>query len=163
MRLTTRGRFTVMAMVDIASRQAEGPVSLGTIARRQDLSLSYLEQLFSRLRRHGLVASVRGPGGGYRLGRDMNQISIASIILAVDEPLDATQCGGHENCGRDDQRCSVHDLWTNLNKRIYAYLDSVTLADLVDRKLKLEPGVDPLFKKTETLRNVNAKAERKGV
>ncbi len=137
MRLTTKGRFTVMAMVDLASRQSEWPVSLNAIAKRQDLSLSYLEQLFSRLRRQGLVASVRGPGGGYRLGRGMDEISIADIILAVDEPLDATQCGGQANC-QSDHRCSTHDLWTNLNKRMYTYLDSVSLADVVNHTLESE-------------------------
>jgi Rrf2 family iron-sulfur cluster assembly transcriptional regulator len=117
-------------MIDLALRQGNGPVTLAGISERQKISLSYLEQLFGKLRRHKIVASVRGPGGGYRLARPMEQISVADIIVAVDEPLDATQCGGKENC-QDDQRCMTHDLWTNLNKRMFEYLDSVNVADLV--------------------------------
>ena len=109
MRLTTKGRFAVTAMVDLAKHQDKGPVALATIAERQDISLSYLEQLFSRLRREGLVSSVRGPGGGYRLGRPMDEITIAEIVEAVDEPLDTTQCGGKENC-QNDHICSTHHL-----------------------------------------------------
>ena len=134
MRLTTKGRFAVTAMIDLASREAEGPVTLAGIADRQKISLSYLEQLFGKLRRHDLVSSVRGPGGGYRLARDMAEITVADIIVAVDEPLDATQCGGKENC-HDAHRCMTHDLWANLNKRMYAYLDSVTLDALVNRRV----------------------------
>ncbi|MFZ5511812.1 MAG: Fe-S cluster assembly transcriptional regulator IscR [Pseudomonadota bacterium] len=130
MRLTTKGRFAVTAMIDLALRQGNGPVTLAGISERQKISLSYLEQLFGKLRRHKIVASVRGPGGGYRLARPMEQISVADVIVAVDEPLDATQCGGKENC-QDDQRCMTHELWTNLNKRMFEYLDSVTVADLV--------------------------------
>src|SRR6185369_8889255 len=107
MRLTTKGRFAVTAMVDLALRHGGGPVTLAEISSRQRLSLSYLEQLFGKLRRRELVESVRGPGGGYHLGRDMAQISIAEIIRAVDEPIDATQCGGKENC-HDDQKCLTH-------------------------------------------------------
>ena len=134
MRLTTKGRFAVTAMIDLASREADGPVTLAGIADRQKISLSYLEQLFGKLRRHDLVSSVRGPGGGYRLARDMAEITVADIIVAVDEPLDATQCGGKENC-HDAHRCMTHDLWANLNKRMYAYLDSVTLDALVNRRI----------------------------
>lgn len=130
MRLTTKGRFAVTAMIDLALRQGEGPVTLAAISERQSISLSYLEQLFGKLRRHELVASVRGPGGGYTLARAADAISVADIIVAVDEPLDATQCGGRENC-QDDQRCMTHDLWTNLNRRMYEYLESVNLAGLV--------------------------------
>ena len=130
MRLTTKGRFAVTAMIDLALRQGNGPGTLAGISERQKISLSYLEQLFGKLRRHKIVGSVRGPGGGYRLARPMEQISVADIIVAVDEPLDATQCGGKENC-QDDQRCMTHELWTNLNKRMFEYLDSVTVADLV--------------------------------
>ncbi len=101
MRLTTKGRFAVTAMIDLASRQGDGPVTLAGIAERQRISLSYLEQLFGKLRRHNLVSSVRGPGGGYRLARAMDEITVADIIIAVDEPLDATQCGGKENCHDD--------------------------------------------------------------
>jgi len=97
--------------------------------------LSYLEQLFGKLRRHELVGSVRGPGGGYCLARPGNQITVADIVRAVDEPLDATQCGGHENC-RDEERCMTHDLWTTLNAKMYEYLSSVSLADLVEKQLR---------------------------
>jgi Rrf2 family iron-sulfur cluster assembly transcriptional regulator len=132
MRLTTKGRFAVTAMIDLAQRQANGPVTLAGISERQKISLSYLEQLFGKLRRHQIVASVRGPGGGYRLARGMNEVSVADIIAAVDEPLDATNCGGRENCA-DEQRCLTHDLWTNLNKRMHEYLASVSLLDLVNQ------------------------------
>lgn len=133
MRLTTKGRFAVTAMIDLGLRQHNGPVTLAGISQRQKISLSYLEQLFGKLRRHGLVESTRGPGGGYTLGKPMADISVADIIFAVDEPLDATQCGGKENCD-NDQRCMTHDLWTNLNRHMVDYLDSVTLRDLVDQQ-----------------------------
>lgn len=132
MRLTTKGRFAVTAMIDLAQRQANGPVTLAGISERQKISLSYLEQLFGKLRRHSIVGSVRGPGGGYRLARAMNEVTVADIIAAVDEPLDATNCGGQENC-QDEQRCMTHDLWTNLNKRMHEYLASVSLYDLVNQ------------------------------
>ena len=135
MRLTTKGRFAVTAMIDLALRQHEGPVTLAGISDRQKISLSYLEQLFGKLRRHKLVSSVRGPGGGYTLAKTMDHISVADIIVAVDEPLDATQCGGKENC-QDEHRCMTHDLWTNLNKRMFEYLDSVMLAELVAQQRK---------------------------
>ena len=121
MRLTTKGRFAVTAMVDLAMRHGGGPVTLAEISQRQKISLSYLEQLFGKLRRRALVDSVRGPGGGYCLAKDMAQMSVADIILAVDEPIDATQCGGKENC-HDDQKCITHDLWANLNQHIFDYL-----------------------------------------
>ena len=130
MRLTTKGRFAVTAMVDLAMRQSRGPVTLAAISERQHISLSYLEQLFGRLRRAKLVTSVRGPGGGYCMGRPMQQISVAEIITAVDEPIDATQCEGKENCD-DDKRCMTHDLWATLNAKIHEYLNSVTLGDVV--------------------------------
>ncbi len=132
MRLTTKGRFAVTAMIDLAQRQTNGPVTLAGISERQKISLSYLEQLFGKLRRHNIVGSVRGPGGGYRLARAMNEVSVADIIAAVDEPLDATNCGGQENC-QDEHRCMTHDLWTNLNKRMHEYLASVSLYDLVNQ------------------------------
>ena len=132
MRLTTKGRFAVTAMIDLAQRQSNGPVTLAGISERQKISLSYLEQLFGKLRRHSIVASVRVPGGGYRLARGMGEVSVADIIAAVDEPLDATNCGGRENCV-DEQRCMTHDLWTNLNKRMHEYLASVSLQDLVNQ------------------------------
>src|SRR3569832_1920556 len=133
MRLTTKGRFAVTAMLDLALRGGKNPVTLAGISERQDISLSYLEQLFSRLRRHELVESVRGPGGGYYLARALDDVSVADIIRAVDEPIDATQCGGKENC-HDEHRCLTHDLWTGLNAHIYDYLDNVTLATLVAKQ-----------------------------
>lgn len=133
MRLTTKGRFAVTAMIDLAMRHGGGPVTLAGISDRQQISLSYLEQLFGKLRRHGLVESVRGPGGGYNLAKATDRITVAEIILAVDEPLDATRCGGMQNC-QDEQRCMTHDLWTSLNERIYEYLSSVSLKDMVDRQ-----------------------------
>ena len=133
MRLTTKGRFAVTAMLDLALRGGKNPVTLAGISERQDISLSYLEQLFSRLRRHELVESVRGPGGGYYLARALEDVSVADIIRAVDEPIDATQCGGKENC-HDEHRCMTHDLWVGLNAHIYDYLDNVTLATLVAKQ-----------------------------
>ena len=130
MRLTTKGRFAVTAMVDLAMRQNRGPVTLAAISDRQHISLSYLEQLFGKLRRASLVDSVRGPGGGYCLARPMREITVADIVRAVDEKFDATQCGGKENC-HDDKRCMTHDLWATLNEKMQEYLSSVTLADLV--------------------------------
>jgi Rrf2 family iron-sulfur cluster assembly transcriptional regulator len=133
MRLTTKGRFAVTAMLDLALRQSKGPVTLAGISERQRISLSYLEQLFGKLRRNALVESVRGPGGGYCLAKSACEISVAEIITAVDEPLDATQCGGKENC-LDDRRCMTHDLWSDLNRTIYEYLASVTLASLIEKQ-----------------------------
>jgi Rrf2 family iron-sulfur cluster assembly transcriptional regulator len=130
MRLTTKGRFAVTAMIDLALRAGDGPVTLAGISERQSISLSYLEQLFGKLRRRSLVESVRGPGGGYCLARPLDKISVAEIICAVDEPLDTTSCGGKENC-HEEHRCMTHDLWTTLNNKIYDYLSSVSLADLV--------------------------------
>lgn len=131
MRLTTKGRFAVTAMIDLALRQQGGPVTLAGISERQNISLSYLEQLFGKLRRHKLVSSVRGPGGGYCLAQAIDSITVADIILAVDEPLDTTQCGGRENCHADERRCMTHDLWTNLNRKMFEYLESVSLDSLV--------------------------------
>ncbi len=130
MRLTTKGRFAVTAMLDLAMRDGNGPVTLAGISDRQKISLSYLEQLFGKLRRNALVESVRGPGGGYCLARGTGEISVAEIIRAVDEPVEATKCGGLANC-LDDRPCMTHDLWTGLNKHIYSYLEAVSLADLV--------------------------------
>jgi Rrf2 family iron-sulfur cluster assembly transcriptional regulator len=140
MRLTTKGRFAVTAMLDLALRHQQGPVTLAGIGQRQSISLSYLEQLFGKLRRHALVESVRGPGGGYRLARQTEKVSVADIILAVDEPLDATQCGGMENC-QDDKRCMTHNLWATLNDKLYDYLNSVTLQDLVNEQLAKDGNV----------------------
>lgn len=130
MRLTTKGRFAVTAMVDLAMRDSKGPVTLAAISERQRISLSYLEQLFGKLRRRKLVSSVRGPGGGYNLAQPAADVTVADIVTAVDEPLDATQCGGKENCA-DEKRCMTHDLWATLNSKMYEYLSSVSLADLV--------------------------------
>jgi Rrf2 family iron-sulfur cluster assembly transcriptional regulator len=130
MRLTTKGRFAVTAILDLAMSQKGGPVSLAGISDRQGISLSYLEQLFGKLRRSALVSSVRGPGGGYLLAKNLDEVSVADIIRAVDEPMDATQCGGKENC-HDDQKCLTHDLWAGLNERIFEYLSSVKLSHLV--------------------------------
>jgi len=135
MRLTTKGRFAVTAMVDLALRGNGGPVALAGISERQKISLSYLEQLFGKLRRHHLVDSVRGPGGGYCISRPLTQVTVADIIRAVDEPLDATQCGGRENC-HEEHRCMTHDLWAALNNKMYEYLSSVSLQDLVGRQLE---------------------------
>ncbi len=135
MRLTTKGRFAVTAMIDLALRSGDGPVTLAGISERQKISLSYLEQLFGKLRRYSLVDSVRGPGGGYCLARPFDSISVADIVRAVDEPMDATQCGGKENCLGEGTRCMTHDLWASLNVRMVEFLDSVTLQKLVDDQL----------------------------
>jgi len=137
MRLTTKGRFAVTAMLDLALRHGGGPVTLAGVSERQRISLSYLEQLFGKLRRCGLVESVRGPGGGYYLAKELASISVADIIRAVDEPIDATQCGGEGNC-HDDHPCMTHDLWINLNTKILDYLQSVTLLQLAANQSK--PG-----------------------
>lgn len=132
MRLTTKGRFAVTAMIDLALRQDSGPVTLAAISQRQQISLSYLEQLFGKLRRHALVESTRGPGGGYSLGRRASEITVADIITSVDEPLDATHCGGKANCHGPGSPCMTHDLWMALNQRMLEFLESVTLQKLVD-------------------------------
>ncbi len=135
MRLTTKGRFAVTAMIDLALRQGNGPVTLAAISQRQRISLSYLEQLFGKLRRHELVESTRGPGGGYTLARSPAEITVADIIVSVDEPMDATQCGGKENCLGEAGRCMTHDLWATLNQRMVEFLASVNLQKLVDEQL----------------------------
>ena len=135
MRLTTKGRFAVTAMIDLAMHNGKSPVTLSEISERQKISLSYLEQLFGKLRRQELVSSVRGPGGGYNLAKPTEQVSVADIITAVDEPIDATQCGGKENC-KDDHKCITHDLWTDLNRHIFDYLRAVTLSELVSKQLR---------------------------
>jgi Rrf2 family transcriptional regulator, iron-sulfur cluster assembly transcription factor len=137
MRLTTKGRFAVTAMIDLALRQEHGPVTLAGISQRQRISLSYLEQLFGKLRRHEIVESVRGPGGGYNLARRAQEVTVADIIIAVDEPLDATQCGGKGTCDgtkQQDGHCMTHELWATLNQKMVEYLDSVSLQDLVDQQ-----------------------------
>lgn len=130
MRLTTKGRFAVTAMIDLALNAQNNAVKLNSISERQHISLSYLEQLFSKLRRAGLVESIRGPGGGYVLGRDAGEINIAQIIAAAEDELDATLCKGKANC-QSGAPCLTHNLWENLNHTINAYLSSVTLAGLL--------------------------------
>lgn len=143
MRLTTKGRFAVTAMIDLAMRGGNGPVTLASISERQKISLSYLEQLFGKLRKHDVVASVRGPGGGYCLSRPANKISMSDIIVAVDESLDASQCHGMANC-HDDKQCITHDLWMGLNKTLSSYLDSVTLHQLVTNQPPKQTGTTPI-------------------
>ena len=133
MRLTTKGRFAVTAMLDLALHGGRAPVTLAGISDRQKISLSYLEQLFGKLRRRKLVQSVRGPGGGYHLARDAAHVTVADIVRAVEEPLDSTQCGGRENC-HGDQRCMTHDLWEELNTTVFGFLDGVKLSTLADRQ-----------------------------
>lgn len=132
MKLTTKGRYAVTAMLDLALHYEQGAVTLSDIARRQGISLSYLEQLFARLRRSGLVDSVRGPGGGYNLAMTPAAISVAQIIVAINENIDATRCGGEQNCD-GDERCLTHYLWEDLSERIREFLSSITLADLVSK------------------------------
>jgi Rrf2 family iron-sulfur cluster assembly transcriptional regulator len=133
MRLTTKGRYAVTAVLDLAIHQGQGPIALADIARRQGISLSYLEQLFAKLRRQRLVRSVRGPGGGYNLARAMDEIKVAEIIAAVDEHVDATKCGGGGDCYNDGP-CLTHDLWMDLSHRIYAYLNQISVRDLMERR-----------------------------
>jgi len=140
MRLTTKGRFAVTAMVDLAINGGKGPVTLASISGRQNISLSYLEQLFGKLRRNNLVESVRGPGGGYYLARVASKINIAEIVIAVDEPLDATNCGEKGNC-HDGKPCLTHELWMGLNERIYEYLSLINLQQLVEGKGQAGSGV----------------------
>lgn len=157
MRLTTKGRFAVTALIDLALRGSDGPVTLAGISERQKISLSYLEQLFGKLRRCNLVDSVRGPGGGYCLARAVEEITVADIVRAVDESFDATQCGGRENC-RDEDRCMTHELWSTLNFKMYEYLTSVTLSDLVDKQLS-KPGGDVSVLKDARRGGTNSRAK----
>ena len=131
MRLSTKGRYAVTAMMDLAIHSPKGPVTLADISRCQSISLSYLEQLFSKLRRENLVRGVRGPGGGYQLARSAHDITIAAIIAAVDEKVDAT-CSGEAGCD-EESACLTHDLWCGLSKRIYEFLDSISLEDFLSR------------------------------
>ena len=145
MRLSTKGRYAVMAMADLARRQSDAvrAVALADIATRQEISLSYLEQLFARLRRKGLVQSARGPGGGYRLARTAGETSIADIVHAVDEPLRATRCAGDaaRGCMRGGARCLTHDLWAETGRQIFDYLASVSLADVLNGRLRRDSEV----------------------
>ncbi|MFT4937484.1 MAG: Rrf2 family iron-sulfur cluster assembly transcriptional regulator [Paraglaciecola sp.] len=133
MKLTSKGRYAVTAMLDVSMHSQRGPVSLADISERQEISLSYLEQLFSRLRRENLVESVRGPGGGYLLGHSANEISIGAVIRAVDESVDATRCRGQSDCQGGD-RCLTHNLWEGLSERISVFLDGITLGELMAQK-----------------------------
>ncbi len=155
MRLTTKGRFAVTAMLDIGLRAANGPVTLAGIAERQHISLSYLEQLFAKLRRKSLVEAVRGPGGGYTLSRTMDLISVADIITSVDETIDATSCGGSQDCGEGGGMCMTHDLWESLNQHMFTFLDGITLDKLV--KEQIENGWTMDGKNASAARKVVAK------
>lgn len=133
MRLTTKGRYAVTAMLDLAINCSGGPITLSEISKRQGISLSYLEQLFSKLRKNGLVDSARGPGGGYRLSREASEIAIASVITAVDEKIDVTKCDGRGDCDNGGP-CLTHELWQDLSCRIYEFLSGITLGNLVDNR-----------------------------
>jgi len=137
MKLTTKGRYAVTAVLDLALHAGHGPIALADIARRQDISLSYLEQLFAKLRKRGLVGSVRGPGGGYLLARDPATIKVVEIIAAVDEKVDTTKCGGAGDCHHRGP-CLAHELWLELSQVIHDYLEQVSIADLVARKTQCE-------------------------
>ena len=132
MKLTTKGRYAIVAMIDIALFQKKTPISLSEISKRQDISLSYLEQLFSKLKTKSLVKSVRGPGGGYKLDREASEITLFEIITAVDENLDQTQCGGAMNCN-NNKPCLTHYIWTDLTKKINEHMKSITLNDTLNR------------------------------
>lgn len=137
MKLSTKGRYAVMAMVDLAGQNKDTPVALVDISLRQDISVSYLEQLFGKLRKGAQVKSVRGPGGGYLLARSSNQIKISDIILAVDEPIQTTRCstGSSKGCNADNSRCRTHDLWFELGNQILLYLSSITLEDVLENRI----------------------------
>lgn len=130
MRLTTKGRYAVTAMLDLAINHQNGPITLSDISKRQSISLSYLEQLFSKLRKNGLVDSARGPGGGYRLSRNADEIAVGQVIAAVDEKIDVTQCGGKGDC-HDGGPCLTHELWCDLSRQIYDFLNDISLGQLV--------------------------------
>jgi Rrf2 family iron-sulfur cluster assembly transcriptional regulator len=141
MQLSTKGRYAVMAMTDLAGRGEARAVSLAEIAARQQISQAYLEQLFARLRRRGLVTSHRGPGGGYRLARSAAETSVADVVIAVDEPLKAIRCGGGKSgCMKDGARCLTHDLWEETGRQIHDYLASVSLADVASGRLRRAPA-----------------------
>jgi Rrf2 family iron-sulfur cluster assembly transcriptional regulator len=147
MRLSTKGRYAVTAMMDLAIHEPKGPVTLADISRCQSISLSYLEQLFSKLRKENLVRGVRGPGGGYQLAKPAGEITIASIIAAVDEKVDAT-CNGEANCSNEDNACLTHELWCGLSKRIYSFLDSISLEEFLSR-----PAVQDVIRRQESNNN----------
>jgi Rrf2 family iron-sulfur cluster assembly transcriptional regulator len=147
MRLTTKGRYAVTAMLDLAIHFEEGPITLADISQRQCISLSYLEQLFAKLRRQGLVESTRGPGGGYRLSRSPMEIPVADVILAVDEKVETTRCGGLANC-QDDEQCLTHELWSELSQQIYQFLCGISLGNLVERQ-----GVRDVAERQQRMQN----------
>lgn len=157
MKLTTKGRYAVTAVLDLAFHEQGGPVSLADISQRQGISLSYLEQLFSRLRRNNVVASTRGPGGGYSLARPDTEISMAEIILAVDESYDATSCGGEGTCSGDSYQCLTHDLWTELSEEIHEFLNGIMLSEMKSRKEVLEVVKRQDSQQEKTLNRVVAK------
>jgi len=144
--MSAKGRYAVMALADLAAQGRPGPVTLYDIAERQDISLSYLEQLFAKLRRRDLVKSVRGPGGGYLLARDPSEMPISDIVLAVDEPAAGSRCtpGQPLNCRDSDVRCLTHDLWEELGNQMYHYLRSVTLEDVIKQRVLATSGSVPV-------------------
>jgi len=155
MKLTTKGRYAVTAMLDLSLHDGNGPVSLVEISERQDISLSYLEQLFSKLRRQGLVNSMRGPGGGYTLSRLPSEIAVSSIIMAVDENLDVTNCGNAAGgCQDDNKRCLTHNLWMDLSNRIQTFLDDISLKDLMDKRDVLKIAARQNSKQVDNLINL---------
>jgi len=155
MKLTTKGRYAVTAILDLALHAGNGPVSLVEISERQDISLSYLEQLFSKLRRQGLVNSMRGPGGGYSLSRLPNEIAVSNIIMAVDENLDITNCGNAAGgCHDTNKRCLTHNLWLDLSNRIQSFLDDISLQDMMDKREVLEVATRQNLKQNESLINL---------
>ncbi len=153
MRLTTKGRYAVTAMLDLAIHHKDGPITLADISKRQGISLSYLEQLFSRLRKNGLVDSSRGPGGGYRLSRDAEDICVADVITAVDEKVDARRCEGNGNC-QDNTPCLTHDLWCDLSDQIFSFLSGIDLEQLVNRE-----GVQKVVARQELNSGYNCKSQ----
>lgn len=158
MRLTTKGRYAVTAMLDLAIHCQEGPITLFDISQRQGISLSYLEQLFSRLRKRKLVDSARGPGGGYRLSRDANLITVAEVIAAVDETVDATRCKGLKNCN-DANACLTHQLWSDLSDQIREFLHSITLAQVIEKRAA-EVSKEVALRKENLRRNEKGRGEK---
>lgn len=151
MRLTAKGRYAVTAMLDLAVRREDGPISLADISERQGISLSYLEQLFAKLRRNGLVKSVRGPGGGYQLSRDGSKIFVAEIIDSVDENVDATRCRGKANC-QNGETCLTHELWTDLSRQIHQFLSEIDLASIIARREVQQVAERQAAKRNELIR-----------
>ena len=153
MKLSTKGRYAVMAMTDLARHAGTRHVTLADIARRQAISLSYLEQLFAKLRQRGLVSATRGPGGGYRLAQAANETRIADIILAVDEPIKATRCevGSLKGCTGETSRCLTHDLWEELSRQIQVFLSAVTLSDVLEKRVLGRSGMPQACRQVENV------------